>query len=151
MYRKDLIEKAVELKNSGYNCSEAVTVAFGKDYGLDHDTAIKAASGFGAGGGRTGGLCGAISGAIIILGMKYGRTDPNDDESKKKVYQITAQLIKEFEKKKGTTLCNSLLGVDIGTEEGMDKAKENGLLDTICPDNVRISSEILDRLLAEVE
>ena len=54
------VQKAVQLFNSNYNCSQAVLAAFADKAGLDEPTALKLASGFGGGIGCSGGTCGAF-------------------------------------------------------------------------------------------
>jgi C_GCAxxG_C_C family probable redox protein len=61
---------------SRFTCSAAVFSAFSGELGLDADTARKIACGFGAGISRTGNVCGAVSGAIMVIGLKYGKTEP---------------------------------------------------------------------------
>ena len=93
---------ALELFEMGYNCAQAVVIAYGKEYGIDKDLAIKLTSSFGAGLAGLGEVCGAITGASIILGLKYG----NDSN------MHVRNLTKKFkEKHKGLT-CRTLLTED---------------------------------------
>ena len=53
-------DKAVAIFKEGINCSQAVISSFAEDFGIDKNTALKLASGFGGGMGRTGHRCGAV-------------------------------------------------------------------------------------------
>lgn len=59
-------DKAYELFLSGYNCTQAVVGAFADVIGVDFDTAVRFASGFGGGMGRLREVCGTFSGAVIV-------------------------------------------------------------------------------------
>lgn len=96
---------AVELFEMGYNCAQAIVIAYGKDYGLDKETSIKIASSFGSGIAGTGETCGTIIGATIILGLKYG------NESNSHV----RNLIKKFKTNHKGTTCRVLLTEDFST------------------------------------
>ena len=52
----------------GYNCSQAIVLAFSDRTGLDEHTGAKLASSFGGGMGRMREVCGAFSGMLIVLG-----------------------------------------------------------------------------------
>ena len=53
-------DDAVATFDSSFSCSQSVLDAFAGDFGLDRDTAMKIASGFGGGMGRMASVCGAI-------------------------------------------------------------------------------------------
>ena len=55
-------EKAVELFTEGYNCAQAVLLAFSDMTGLDQSFAAKMISSFGGGVGRLREVCGAAAG-----------------------------------------------------------------------------------------
>ena len=63
-------EKAVTTFTNGYSCSQAVVSAYAEQFGLDHDTALRIAGGFGGGMGRRGEVCGALTGAFMVIGLK---------------------------------------------------------------------------------
>ena len=44
----------------------------------DRPTALKLSCALGGGMAHTGNTCGAVSGALMVIGMKYGRTSPDD-------------------------------------------------------------------------
>ena len=62
--------KAAELFLQGYNCAQAVAVAFCDVTGLPEQQAARMASAFGGGMGRLREVCGAVSGMLLVLGTR---------------------------------------------------------------------------------
>lgn len=91
----------------GYNCAEAMVLAFRDTLNLDvSDTAVRMASGFGGGLGHAGCMCGALTGATMILGMLRGRATPA--ESREPIYTSAHDFHDLFKKKFGSTCCRAL-------------------------------------------
>ena len=101
--------KAAELFLSGYNCSQAVMVAFCDLTGLEENFAAKLASSFGGGMGRMRHVCGAVSGMLMVLGLLYGYDTPGDDVSKKKQYTAVQALAGRFREEVGSIICREIL------------------------------------------
>lgn len=101
--------KAAELFLSGYNCAQAVAVAFCDVTGLDEKFAARHASAFGGGMGRLREVCGAVSGMFMVLGHLYGYDDPNADVEKKVLYQQVQELAAQFKAQMGSIICRELL------------------------------------------
>ena len=114
---------------------------FGECYGLDRSTAFKLARAFGSGMGM-GRECGAVIGAMMILGFKVQEASA-EKETRYRVYDLVKELVHLFEVKHGTILCKDLLGVDVGTPDGRDKAIKQNLFRTLCPGFVRDAAQIL--------
>ena len=74
---------AAELFLQGYNCAQAVAIAFGDVTGLDEKTAARSVSAFGGGMGRLREVCGAVSGMFSVVSLLYGYDRPDDDGEKK--------------------------------------------------------------------
>lgn len=104
-------EKAKELFESGYNCSQSVMCAFCDKTGIDIDTAAKLASGFGGGIGRTRNVCGSVTGMVMAAGMIFGYNSPKATEKKRETYQMVQNLITQFENINGSIICSELLGL----------------------------------------
>ena len=104
-------DRAKELFMSGYNCSQAVFLAFADKYGIDEDTATLLASSFGGGMGRSREVCGALSGALIVNGMETGTTDVRDTAAKANNYQSARELMETFRADNGSIYCRELLGI----------------------------------------
>ena len=57
------VEKAIEKRDRGYNCAQAVACTYCDLVGLDEKTMFKVIEGFGSGLANMHGTCGAVSGA----------------------------------------------------------------------------------------
>ena len=101
--------KAAELFLGGYNCAQAVVVAFGDLTGLDADFSAKLASSFGGGMGRMREVCGAVSGMLMVAGLLYGYETPGDDVSKKDHYVRVQYLAGRFREEVGSIVCREIL------------------------------------------
>ena len=101
--------KAAELFLSGYNCAQAVAVAFCDEMGLTERQAARMVSSFGGGMGRMREVCGAVSGMLFVLGTLYGYDDPGDDGSKKRLYGQVQELAGKFRAENGHIVCRELL------------------------------------------
>ena len=102
-------EKAAELFMQGYNCAQAVAVAFCDVTGLEPEFAAKISSGFGGGMGRLREVCGAVSGMFMVLSHLYGYNDPEADLEKKQLYARVQELGNKFRDINGSIICRELL------------------------------------------
>jgi C_GCAxxG_C_C family probable redox protein len=118
-----------------------VLAGFGEICGLDRSTAFKLARAFGSGMGM-GRECGAVTGALMIMGLKVQEAS-SEKETRFRVYDLVREFVRLFEEKRGTIICKDLLGVDLGTPEGRDKAIKDNLFRTLCPGFVRDAAQIL--------
>ena len=89
-------EKAIKIFEDGYNCAQAVFLAFCDVTGLDEKTAITLSSSFGGGMGRMREVCGAVSGMFMVAGILYGYEDPKAKEEKAEHYARIQALAKDF-------------------------------------------------------
>ena len=103
------VEKASKMFYDGYNCAQAVAVAFCDVTGLDEKTTAKMISPFGGGMGRLREVCGAVSGMLFVLGCLYGYDESTDDEAKKQTYQQVQELAKAFQAQNGSIICREIL------------------------------------------
>jgi C_GCAxxG_C_C family probable redox protein len=142
-------DRAVAVLKDGFNCAQAVFSTFASGMDLDEREAAKIASAFGGGMARSGGTCGAVTGAFMTLGLKYGSSRPQDKEEKEKSYEIAREFVRRFTARNGTALCRDLLGCDISTHAGYERAKEQGLFDTVCTKLVKDAVEILEDMLSK--
>jgi len=140
-------DAAVAMMIAGDNCSQAVLCTFCEELGLDKETAMKLASGFGAGMGRKQEVCGAVTGGIMAIGLKHGNAREGDKEAKELAYRLTRELMARFQAGFGSCLCRELLGLDLLTEEGQKKYKEDGLAGKACRPCVRGAVLILEEIL----
>ncbi|HEY42202.1 MAG TPA: C_GCAxxG_C_C family protein [Dehalococcoidia bacterium] len=141
------VEEAVACFNEGFVCSQAVLVAYGAQLGLDRDTALKIADGFGGGMARMGATCGAVTGALMVIGLKHGRTAVEDTQAHETTYDLVYEFIRRFKSRNHSILCRELLGCDISTPEGLQNARQQNLFTTVCPGYVRDAAEIIEEIL----
>jgi C_GCAxxG_C_C family probable redox protein len=140
------VDRAVELSTGGCSCSQAVFGAFAPRFGLDEDTAVRLASGFG-GGMRIGDTCGALTGAFMALGLALGGDASRTAEGRQAVSDAVIACTRRFRKSHGALACRDLLGCDIHTPEGKQQALDQNLFETRCRDLVRDAATIVESLV----
>jgi len=141
------VESAVSCFKEGFSCSQAVFSAYSDLFGLNREISLKLAQAFGGGMAQMGKTCGAVTGALMLIGLKYGRTRADDEKAKAKTYELVRHFVATFKNLYGSIECSELLGYDISTPEGMAKAKENKLFETICPKFVQNAAQIVEEIL----
>lgn len=102
-------ERAKALFREGYNCTQAVVGVYAEEIGLDFETAMRLASGFGGGMGRLRQVCGGVSGMVMVASWKLGYTDPKAVEEKKALYQEIQRLAGRFREENDSIVCAELL------------------------------------------
>lgn len=140
-------ENAVKNFQEGWSCSQAVFGAFSEAWGLEKERAHKIAQAFGGGMARLGLTCGAVTGALMVIGLKHGRTRPQDAEAKEKTYALAREFMSRFEAKHGSLVCRELIGFDLSTDEGYHQAKEKSVFQKLCPQFVADAADLLADLL----
>ena len=101
--------QAAELFLQGYNCAQAIAVAFSDVTGLDRDFSARMASSFGGGMGRLREVCGAVSGMFMVAGLLYGYDSTDDDMAKKAHYSLVQDLAGQFKAENGSIICREIL------------------------------------------
>ena len=142
---------AAENFKRGYNCAQAVLLAFGDLTGLDEKTAAKLSSGFGGGMGRLREVCGAVSGMFMITGLLYGFASPTDREAKKTLYEDVQSLAFAFKEKNGSYVCRELLVLSQKTADSPtpEPRTQAYYQKRPCKELVGDAAEILERFIAE--
>lgn len=121
----DRREKAQKLFLSGYNCSQAVAIAFSDLVGIDEQTMCRLSSTFGGGFGRLREICGAVSGAGIILGLLYYDNNPNNKKAKAEHYKRVQEFAKAFKEINGSYICGELLDGKINVNKDPNPDERN--------------------------
>jgi C_GCAxxG_C_C family probable redox protein len=137
---------AVDRFMKSLNCSQAVLETYAPGLGMSGLLARRVAAAL-AGGMGMGSECGAVTGALLVIGLKYGKTADTDELADKETFQRVAGLCREFKARHGHLGCSQLLGVDMGSLEGVKEAEKLGLFTKRCPAYVRSAAEILDTIL----
>ena len=141
-------EEAYNYFLQGYNCSQAVVMAY-RDFFPPHalDTILSLASPFGGGMGRLREVCGTVSGAFIVLGSIYGFNVPGDSEKKKILYGKMQEFAALFEKENGSIICRDLLGLKGRSNPNPEERTKEYYEKRPCPKLWLSSASILEGFL----
>lgn len=147
MKKHDIIAKQLFL--DGYNCAQAVFMAFSDVTGMTPEASAAISSSFGGGIGRLREVCGAVSGMVMAAGALYGG-DCRNDEEKIAHYARVRGLVEKFKSVTGHYICRDLLALPEG-EVGGDPEKRTAeyYKKRPCAELVRIAAEILDEYMEE--
>ena len=143
----DKAQKAENLFIEGFNCSQSVLSSFCEILGLETEQALKIAHPFGGGMSRMGKTCGAVTGAMMVIGLKLGRIEPEKGAIKDKAYIKVEEFMNRFTSIHGSLACRELIGYDIRSSNGLNTAKEKKIFETICPQLIKSSVEILEEIV----
>lgn len=107
-------QRALALFKEGYNCSQAVALAFADLIGMDEKLLARVTSSFGGGMGRMREVCGAVSGMFFVAGALYGYEEPGavGQQEKAAHYARIQELAGEYRAVNGSIICRELLGIN---------------------------------------
>ena len=105
-------------KEGGYNCCQAVVLAYCDLFGMDEKTAASLSSGFGGGMGRMREVCGSVSGMVMLSGMLSPADNPSDKAGRTANYALVQEVAGEFRNINGSIICRELLGLDKKPADG---------------------------------
>lgn len=141
--------KAEALFQEGYNCAQAVFVAFHDSLGMEKDTALRLMSSFGGGMGRLREVCGALTAVFAAAGILYGYSNPDDQDQKAAHYAFIQELAERFRNETGSILCRDLLQL---TEKSSDPTPELRTPEYYekrpCAAYVRLGASLLEELVS---
>lgn len=110
-----IIEAAVKNARNyferGFNCAEATLLGFTEALEIKTDLIPRIATGFGGGFGRQGELCGVLIAATMIIGIRCGRSSPNDNAARDRAYSLVRVFFREFKNTFGNYTCFGLTGL----------------------------------------
>ena len=143
-------EKAMAYFRQGYNCAQAVVLAFADLTDMDEATLSRMSCSFGGGMGRLREVCGTVTGMFLVTGLLRGYDGAETGEVKAAHYARIQALAKEFEKQNGSIVCRELLALrqkhrDDPTPEARTEAYYAG---RPCVELVGSAAEILENYLA---
>ncbi len=137
-------DKAKEYFQSGYNCAQAVLMAFADKINLTEDQIINIAAPFGAGMGRMREVCGTVSGMFMAAGLILGK-NADTPQGKNEMYAITQELANEFKKQNGSIICRELLaGVSTTSGTNAEPRTPEYYKKRPCADLCHDAAEILE-------
>ena len=109
---EERVAKARRLfKEEGYNCCQAVVLAYNDIFGIDDKLAASLSSGFGGGMGRMREVCGSVSGMVILCGLLSPADDPAAMDGRTRNYALVQEVAGEFKDINGSIVCKELLGL----------------------------------------
>lgn len=134
---------------NGYNCSQAVLLAFCEDFGLEKETALKISEPFGGGMGRMREVCGTVTGMFMVLGLAMGNSDAKDGSTKKNVYKSVQELAEKFKQDNGSIICRELLGLQKANKESYVPSERTNeyYKKRPCPELCKYAADILEEYL----
>ena len=120
---EERVAKAKRLfKEEGYNCCQAVVLAYNDIFGVDDNTAAALSSGFGGGMGRMREVCGSVSGMVMLAGLMAPAPDPSIKVDRTRNYALVQEMADEFRSLNGSIVCKELLGlVPMGSQVAVAK------------------------------
>ena len=146
-------DRARELFREGYNCSQAVTLAFADELetrGISREMAAGLASSFGGGLGRLREVCGCVSGMALVCGALEGYTDPKAAAEKQDHYKRIQELVSAFKNENGSYICRELLaGINTDTNPVPEARTESYYKKRPCAELAACAADILERHLKE--
>ena len=106
---EERVQKAVELYNNGYSCSQSVVLAFTDIFNINEEVAMNFSAGFGSGIGGLREVCGAASGMFMLLGWMYPY-GLGEIAKRKECYTHIKECANKFkERMGGSYLCGEIL------------------------------------------
>ncbi len=107
---EERVAKARHLfKEEGYNCCQAVVLAYNDIFSINDTTAAAISSGFGGGMGRMREVCGSVSGMVLLAGLIKPAITPSDKAARTENYKLVQEVAGEFKAKNGSIICRELL------------------------------------------
>ena len=141
------VERTVSCFEEGFSCAQAILATYGPQFGLGRKAALRVAGAFGGGMARMGQTCGAVTGALMVIGLRRGKTQAQDDETKETCYNLVNEFVEQFEARNGSITCKELLGYDVSIPGERTLAQERGLFGTLCPRLVQDAAEIIEQII----
>jgi C_GCAxxG_C_C family probable redox protein len=144
----DRVKTAQKSFKDGNSCSQAVFSAYAPNFGMDKELALKISSAFSGGMGSMGLTCGAVTGAFMVIGLKYGRVNPQDSSARDRTnarVQLFTELFRQRNNNKIS--CNELIGCDWSDEKQIALLTEKGILKRVCSKCVKDAVEIIEEIL----
>ena len=109
---EERVTRAVGYFKSGYNCAQAVVMAYDDIMDLSVEALAKIAAPFGGGMGRMREVCGTVSSMTFIAGAILPAINPQNLEERKANYALVQHFAQRFRQENGDIVCRRLLGLE---------------------------------------
>ena len=106
------LERACGYFKSGYNCAQAVVMAFDDVMEQSPEMLARLTAPFGGGMGRMREVCGTVSGMTFLAGAISPSVDPSNLEERKANYALVQHFADQFRRENGDIVCRRLLGLE---------------------------------------
>lgn len=140
-------ERAYKLFKDGYNCSQAVALAFKEEMNLPEETVKRLIIGFGGGFARQRLVCGAVSGMVMVI--SYLKSDGKD---KLAIYKIIQDACAEVKKSIGSIICAELLDESdsVKTSPTPDARTREYYEKRPCADICKLVADVTDKYIKQI-
>lgn len=118
-----------------------------RDFGIESEIVPQIATCFAGGIGNTGSVCGAVIGAVMGIGLVRGRSD--DMQEMMQTLAVGQEFRRRFEAEMDTINCHELTGIDLTTQEGLERLMTSDVPATVCFPAVGIAYRLVADLLKE--
>ena len=109
---EERVERARNYFLEGYNCAQAVVMAYDDVMAMDVEALARLAAPFGGGMGRMREVCGTVSGMTFVAGALAPSADPKNLEERKNNYALVQHFADLFRRENGDIVCRRLLGLE---------------------------------------
>jgi len=143
--KQETIDKALNLFDEGFACSQSVLLAFSDQLRIDDTSAKLISSTFGGGMGRLRQKCGAVTGSFMVLGLAVGNADPKDMGTKLAAYDKVQELNRRFETINGTSICAEILAPYANEDEITQRLHHKLICRKVVGDAAGLAYDILEK------
>ena len=99
------VERAMGYFKAGYNCAQAVVMAYNDIMDMSVDEVAKVTAPFGGGMGRMREGCGTVSGMTFLAGAIKPAVNPQNLEECKENYALVQHFAEQFRAENGDIVC----------------------------------------------
>ncbi|MGL5228654.1 MAG: C-GCAxxG-C-C family protein [Bacteroidales bacterium] len=146
------VEKAESFFKEGYNCSQAVFMAYADIFEINPELAKAIPTSLGGGMGRLREVCGAVSGMFLLVSLKYPVLNGTDKDIKKTNYATVQELAETFSRKNGSIICRELLNLKVHKQEPTPEERtENYYKKRPCVEYVKDAARIIGEFLLKAQ
>ena len=135
------IEYAKKKNAQGYNCAQAIALAYQDLIPISPEILFKMVEGFGGGMGRMQETCGLLTGLYVILSYLTSDGDMENGKSKIHTYHYIKKLHDNFCKQTGSAHCFILL---------QGQAPSAKVCKSFSPDKYLVACEVFEDILKEL-
>jgi C_GCAxxG_C_C family probable redox protein len=112
---------------------------------IHSDLVPRIASAFAGGMGGTGSVCGALTGAVMAIGLRHGRDNPAEPDTR--AHALTQEIRRRFETEMGHIECRRITGMDLSTREGIKRFVQSDVPGKVCLPAVGVAYDTVIELL----